>query len=63
MLFIGNCVTCFDINGQCIENLLPWCDVTDFAQYIENYGDNFVIGNISVIYNANTDIHSFYLNK
>ena len=34
--------------------------VTDFANLIEKYGDNFEYGNIKVLYNEKTDVHTFY---
>jgi len=37
--------------------------VTDFAQAVEEYGDNFKYGNYIIKYNDDLDIHTFYLNE
>lgn len=36
-------------------------DVNHFACLVEELGDNFTVGAITVRYDADTDIHSFYL--
>lgn len=57
--YIGNCIDSFDEDGDCIFDCLPWNTVSDFACDMEN-GDNCIIGNVEVVYDAETDVHSFY---
>ena len=59
MEYIGNCVTDFDENCECINPELPWNDVTEFAQAVEE-ADDCQIGNIVIKYDEETDVHSFY---
>ena len=28
---VGDCVTAFDLDGNCLVDALPWADVTEFA--------------------------------
>lgn len=51
--YVGNC-TADDI----IEYLFG--DATGFAQLVDEYGDDFSIGNLVVKYNDEEDIHYFY---
>ena len=60
---IGNCIDSFDEDGNCINDFLPWCDVTEFAQSIDQHGDNFTLYNILVEYDNNKDVHTFKLLK
>jgi len=49
--------------GDCRdENLVNelFGSVTDFAQIVEEYGDDFVRDGIVVEYNSKTGIHSFF---
>lgn len=55
MSYFGNC-TMDDI----VEELFG--DVSAFACVIEEHGDNCTVGNITITYDAETDIHSFYVN-
>jgi hypothetical protein len=51
---IGNCTS-----EQVIDELFG--SVSDFAQLVEEHGDNFTWRGITVKYNKKTDIHWFYL--
>lgn len=33
--YIGNCITSFDEDGECIVDQLPWCDASEFACELE----------------------------
>lgn len=59
--FIGNCITAFDDDGECIDDRLPWSDVTEFAQYIDEFGDNTTTETFTVAYDADSDVHSFFI--
>ena len=59
MEHIGNCVDSFDEDGNCINPRLPWADVNEFACAVDE-DNNVTVGNIVVLYNESTDIHSFY---
>lgn len=54
MTKLGNCTN---------ENLI--CElfgsVSEFARIVEEFGDNFKLGNVLVKYNAKKDIHTFYV--
>lgn len=56
MVLIGNC-TMDDV----IEELFG--DVNHFACLVEDLGDEFTVGNITVKYDEDKDIHSFYFNN
>ena len=59
MNFIGNCVNSFDEFGDCIIPQLPFSNVTEFAQLVEE-SDNVEIGDfVFSITNRLTFIHSF----
>lgn len=60
MNLLGTCVNSFDEDGDCIIPELPWSSVSDFANDIEEFGDNFRQGNLKVVYDDNKDIHYFY---
>lgn len=34
--YVGNCVNSFDADGECLIRQLPWSDVTEFAQAVED---------------------------
>ena len=51
---IGNC-TSEDVINELFGS------VTDFAQLVEEHGDNFTYHGIKVKYDAKKDIHWFYL--
>ena len=51
--YIGNCT-----DDDVIEHLFG--DPTGFAQAVEEHGDEFVLDDLVVKYDPNTDIHSFY---
>lgn len=51
--YIGNCT-----DDDIIEYLFG--DATGFAQLVDEYGDDFSIGNLVVKYNDDEDIHYFY---
>ena len=51
--YIGNC-TMADLVDDIFGN------VSEFARLVEQYGDNFTIGDYRIIYNANQDIHYFH---
>lgn len=57
---IGTCVNSFDEEGDCINSLLPFSDVTDFAQHVEEHGDDSVVGTIIITYDPDSDIHTFW---
>ena len=59
MEYLGNCVDSFDLDGDCINDALPWNTVSDFALAVEE-GDNILVNDINVIYDSETDIHSFF---
>lgn len=50
---IGNCT-----DSKLINSLFG--SVSEFARLVEINGDDFIIGNIKVIYNEEKDIHYFY---
>lgn len=58
-VYIGNCIDSFDEDGVCTNSSLPWADVVQFAQAVEEC-DSIVVGSVSVEYCAEKDIHSFY---
>jgi hypothetical protein len=52
-----------DMLGNCRDEALVesmFGSVSEFARQIEENGDNFVYGNIKVVYDPKTDIHTFY---
>ena len=51
--YIGNCT-----DDDVIEYIFG--DATNFAQAVEEYGDEFTINNLVVKYNNETDVHGFY---
>lgn len=51
--YIGNCT-----DDDVIEHLFG--DATNFAQLVDEHGDEFILGNLVVKYDSETDIHSFY---
>ena len=53
LTFLGDCR-----DEDLIESIFG--SVTDFAQQVEKYGDNFVLDDICVKYDEKTDIHSFF---
>jgi hypothetical protein len=59
MQFIGNCINSFDEFGDCVIPSLPFANVTEFAQLVEE-SDNVEIGDFVIQYNEETDVHSFY---
>ena len=34
--YVGSCKNSFDSDSQCVISQLPWSDVTDFAQHVED---------------------------
>ena len=54
--YIGNCT-----DDDVIEHIFG--DVTGFAQAVEEYGDEFVLDDLVVKYDSETDVHSFYYKK
>ena len=59
MKYIGNCVDSFDEFGDCIIPQLPFSNVTEFAQLVEE-SDNVEIGDFIIQYDEETDVHSFF---
>jgi hypothetical protein len=59
MTFVGNCINSFDELGECIISSLPFANVTEFAQLVED-NDNVQIGDFVIIYDEEKDVHSFY---
>lgn len=59
MKFIGNCINSFDEFGDCVISSLPFANVTEFAQLVEE-SDNVEIGDFIIQYNEETDVHSFF---
>ena len=53
--YIGNCT-----DDDVIEHIFG--DTTNFAQAVEEHGDEFTINDLVVKYDPKTDIHSFYYN-
>jgi|694.fasta_scaffold00178_49 GNAT superfamily N-acetyltransferase len=51
--YIGNCT-----DDDVIEHVFG--DATGFAQAVEEYGDEFVLDDLVVKYDPETDVHSFY---
>ena len=51
--YIGNCT-----DDDVIEHLFG--DATGFAQAVEEHGDEFVLDDLVVKYDPETDVHSFY---
>jgi hypothetical protein len=54
--YFGNCT-----DDDVIEHIFG--DATGFAQAVEDYGDEFVLDDLVVKYNPETDVHSFYYKK
>ena len=54
--YIGNCT-----DDDVIEHIFG--DATGFAQAVDEYGDEFVLDDLVVKYDPETDIHSFYYKK
>ncbi len=54
--YIGNCT-----DDDVIEHIFG--DATGFAQAVEEYGDEFVLDDLVVKYDPETDVHSFYYKK
>jgi hypothetical protein len=59
MNYISNCVDSFDENGDCIFGRLPFNNVTEFAQLVEE-SDEVVIGDFVITYDEEKDVHSFW---
>lgn len=51
--YVGNCT-----QDDVIDELFG--SVTDFAQCVDEHGDDFELNGLRVTYNQDTDIHSFY---
>lgn len=51
--YIGNCT-----DDDVIEHIFG--DATNFAQEVEEHGDEFVLNDLVVKYDPETDVHSFY---
>jgi hypothetical protein len=49
MKFIGNCINSFDEFGDCVIPPLPFANVTEFAQLVEE-SDNIEIGDFVIQY-------------
>ena len=50
--------------GTCVNELLVdelFGSVSEFGRLLEQSGDNFIIGDIIVRYDEDSDIHSFYI--
>jgi hypothetical protein len=61
MKFIANSVNSFDENGNCIIGCLPFNNVTEFAQMVEESDEVvMVIGDFVITYDEETDVHSFW---
>jgi len=60
---IGDCVNSFDEDGYCINDSLPYGDVTDFAQDEENDFERLKKNGIDIFYDDEEDIHYFYFKK
>ena len=54
--YIGNCT-----DDDVIEHIFG--DATNFAQAVEEHGDEFTIDDLVVKYDPESDIHSFYYKK
>lgn len=54
--YIGNCT-----DDDVIEHIFG--DATNFAQAVEEHGDEFTIDDLVVKYDPKTDVHSFYYKK
>ena len=54
--YIGNCT-----DDDVIEHIFG--DATNFAQVVEEHGDEFTIDDLVVKYDPESDIHSFYYKK
>ncbi len=55
-----NCVNAFDDDGECTYDWLPFSDVTEFAQLVEELGDNWELDGVVCVYCSTTDIHTFF---
>ena len=51
--YIGNCT-----DDDVIEHIFG--DATNFAQAVDEHGDEFTIDDLVVKYDPETDVHSFY---
>jgi len=54
--YIGNCT-----DDDVIEHIFG--DVNNFANMVEEHGDEFTVGDLVVKYDPETDVHSFYYKK
>ena len=54
--YIGNCT-----EDDVIEHIFG--DVNNFANMVEEHGDEFTVGDLVVKYDPETDVHSFYYKK
>lgn len=54
--YIGNCT-----DDDVIEHIFG--DATNFAQAVEEHGDEFTIDDLVVKYDSESDVHSFYYKK
>jgi len=61
--FIGDCINSFDEEGNCINDYLPYSDVTDFAQDEENEFEKLKDYGIKVKYDEDKDVHYFYVEE
>jgi hypothetical protein len=52
----GNCT-----EDDVIEHIFG--DVNNFANMVEEHGDEFTVGDLVVKYDPKTDVHSFYYKK
>ena len=52
----GNCT-----EDDVIEHIFG--DVNNFANMVEEHGDEFTVGDLVVKYDPETDVHSFYYKK
>lgn len=59
--YVGNCIDSFDEDGECTNPALPFNDVTDFAQHVDEYGDDSEVDGLRIVYNPKLDVHSFYV--
>lgn len=59
--YVGNCIGSFDEDGICTNDALPFNDVTEFAQHVDEYGDESNINGLRITYSSESDTHSFFV--
>ena len=59
-MVVGTCIDSFDEEGDCVNPLLPFADVTEFAQHVDQHGNDSMVDGILITYDPDSDIHTFW---